>query len=355
MDLNALLAAREAEGPSGENLEYDFDFMQMQIAAQPGEERQAGSAFIPAKEPDFDNVEQRALSVLARSHDLRAAVILAGAVLNTSGLRDFADAIAYIRGCLEHYWETCHPLLDADDDNDPQMRINAVQGLAEVGSVMAAPTQVMVGLRRMPLTASRTFGKLTIRDIQIAYGEVPPPENTKPAFDKAAVTAAFVDTGKDAVAATLALMRAVQTDVKAIDGVFAVKTPGKGPDLDELKKLLQQIVRHLAEHAGAGPVAKAAEGAPLVDEPDAAPAAPAARRGEGSSGGVPGVIETSDDARAALDQVIDYFRRFEPSSPVPVILERARRLVGADFLTIMKDMAPAGVDNVMMIGGISPN
>ena len=33
MDLNALLAAREADGPSGENLEYDFDFMQMQIAA----------------------------------------------------------------------------------------------------------------------------------------------------------------------------------------------------------------------------------------------------------------------------------------------------------------------------------
>ena len=68
---------------------------------------------------------------------------------------------------------------------------------------------------------------------------------------------------------------------------------------------------------------------------------------------MPGSIETAQDARNALDRVIDYFSRFEPSSPVPIILERAKRLVGADFMTIMKDMAPAGLDSVMMIGGIS--
>ena len=50
---------------------------------------------------------------------------------------------------------------------------------------------------------------------------------------------------------------------------------------------------------------------------------------------------------------MEYFKRHEPSSPVPIILERAKRLVGADFMTIMKDMAPGGLDSVMMIGGIS--
>ena len=68
---------------------------------------------------------------------------------------------------------------------------------------------------------------------------------------------------------------------------------------------------------------------------------------------MPGSVETAQDARNALDKVIGYFNRYEPSSPVPIILERAKRLVGADFMTIMKDMAPAGLDSVMMIGGIS--
>ncbi len=67
---------------------------------------------------------------------------------------------------------------------------------------------------------------------------------------------------------------------------------------------------------------------------------------------MPGSIETAQDARAALDKVMAYFRKYEPSSPVPIILERAKRLVGADFMTIMKDMAPGGLDSVKMIGGL---
>ena len=54
----------------------------------------------------------------------------------------------------------------------------------------------------------------------------------------------------------------------------------------------------------------------------------------------------------ALDKIISYYQRHEPSSPVPVLLTRAKRLVSADFLTIMKDMAPQGVDQVRQIGGI---
>ncbi len=37
-----------------------------------------------------------------------------------------------------------------------------------------------------------------------------------------------------------------------------------------------------------------------------------------------------------------YYARQEPSRPVPILLTRAKRLVGADFMTIMKDMAPQG-------------
>jgi type VI secretion system protein ImpA len=338
MDLQALLAARDGDAPSGENLEYDFDFMQLQIAAQPGEERQAGAEILAAEDPDFRDVEAKALAVLERSHDLRAAVILAASVLHTRGMAGFAEAVAYVRGCLEGHWDTCHPQLDADDDNDPTMRINAVHGLAGEDTVLR-------GLRRTALTNSRTFGKLNLRDLQMASGEVPPPEGQDAPYDKGTVSAAFADTGEDAVGETLAAIRSAVADVKAIEAIFSDQTPGYGPDLDDLKKMLAQMTRHVAEHVSGD--------APTEDEEVGgdAPAAPAPRRSGG--GAMPGSIETAQDARNALDKVIDYFNRFEPSSPVPIILERAKRLVGADFMTIMKDMAPAGLDSVMMIGGIT--
>jgi len=56
--------------------------------------------------------------------------------------------------------------------------------------------------------------------------------------------------------------------------------------------------------------------------------------------------------RKALDRIIEYYAKHEPSSPLPILLHRARRLVGADFMTIIQDIAPGGLDNVRLIGGI---
>ena len=65
-----------------------------------------------------------------------------------------------------------------------------------------------------------------------------------------------------------------------------------------------------------------------------------------------GEIRSSRDVEHAIDRIIKYYRNHEPSSPVPMILARARRLVGADFMTIVADIAPGGQDTVKMISGI---
>ncbi len=337
MDLDALLAARDSDGASGENLEYDFDFTELLRVSAPGEERQAGKDILAGKDPDFADAETRALAVLERTHDLRVAVILGDARLNTNGIAGFADAVAYIRGVLENHWATCYPQLDPDDDDDPTMRINAVKGLSSA--------LTMRYLRRAPLTQSRTFGRANLRDIQIAYGEIPPLDGVTMAFDRAAIGAAFADTPPDKVTALLADSRRLQSDLKGIDAVFLAQTPGRGPDLDDLRKAVAAMVRHLAENAVADPVTDVA----VEDNDDLAPVMAANRSG---GGGPAGAITTAQDARGAIDRLIGYFKFNEPSSPVPIILERAKRLVGADFLTIIKDMAPDGMDSVRTIGGL---
>jgi type VI secretion system protein ImpA len=46
-----------------------------------------------------------------------------------------------------------------------------------------------------------------------------------------------------------------------------------------------------------------------------------------------------------------YYRRFEPSSPVPFLLARAQRLVYMDFVQILNDMTPEALDKLKVIIG----
>ena len=336
MDIEALLAPLDPEAPSGDNLEYDDVFVAMEIAARPGQERQAGSEILEAEDPDFRDVAAKALAVMQRSHDLRAGATLAGAVLFTEGLPGFAQATAYIRGCLERHWETCHPQLDPDDDDDPTMRINALQALG-------APDPLLRGLRSTPLTDSRAFGRVTLRDVLIAQGQITLPDGAAPVFDSAAIDAAFKDTDADLLEARLQAARAAQDDLLAIEAIFAERTPGQGPQLSEAVRLLRQVVQSLSAALGTEADATTEDGAaPGEGE------APAA----GARAAAPGQIASQSDVVRTLDAVIAYYRRAEPSSPVPLLIERAKRLVGADFMVIVKDMAPGGVDNVRLIGGL---
>lgn len=342
MDPAVLLQSKGDDSPSGENLEYDPAFTDMELAAQGGEERQVGDTVTEAEEPDYRDLAEKSLAILERSHDLRAAVFLADAVLHTEGLSGFADVTQFIRGCLEDYWDTCHPELDEDDDNDPTMRINAVQGLCGQPGGLGGPSPVYRSLRRAPLTESRNFGRMSLRDIEIAEGVMTAPEDMENIPDTASVAAAFQDTDDDVLEELLAAAQASEANVRAISAVFDEQTPGRGPELDELIKLLSQIRRRLAEWVG-GEQPEDANDEESAAEPGAAPVAAA---------GAVGGISSPADVSNALDRIIAYYQRAEPSSPVPLILERAKRLVNADFLTIVQDMAPAGIDNVHLIGGI---
>lgn len=49
---------------------------------------------------------------------------------------------------------------------------------------------------------------------------------------------------------------------------------------------------------------------------------------------------TRADAASLLDQVTSFYRAAEPSSPIPLLTERARGLLERDFITILKDILP---------------
>ena len=345
MDLEPLLSPRSDDAPSGENLEYDPSFMNLEIAAMPGEERQVGDTMIPAEEPDHKEVSRLAQEVLEQSHDIRAAVYLANSSLHLGGMGDFAECLAYIAGCLEQNWETCHPELD-EDDGDPTMRVNAVLTLTDQQGVLRS-------LRMTPLTQSRMFGRLSYRDIQVADGEISAPADMENLPDTASVSAAFQDTEDEVLAETLVAARRADEMLGRISAAFDEQVPGQGPTLDPLEKVLKAIVARLAAESGgeeeaADPGEIGDDEAPIEGSDAPAPAAAAA----GPSGG--GTIRNTNDVKAAIDRIIDYYQRTEPSSPVPIILHRARKLVDADFMEILKDMVPESVEEIQRLGGFEP-
>lgn len=334
--MNALLYDFGEVSPSGDDLEYEQVFTDLVLAAQGKPEQQIGDQLIPAEEPDYRIVAERARAVLSQSHDLRAGAYLALAELRLNGLPAFAEVLDFMRAAIEDFWPTCHPQLDADDDDDPTMRVNTVAELAN-------PDTILRALRLAPLTDSRTFGRLSWRNIQIANGDITPTEDDD-AADTAAIAAAFQDTDVETVASNLKAVDDARAHVAAIVAKFDAETPDVGPNLDDLSGLLTQIRHRLAEAGGETEGVDTAD-VPVTADGDVAPA-------EGRAKQPTHAVNSQADVHQVLDNVIAYYKRSEPSSPVPILLERAKRLVGADFLEIVKDMAPGGVDNVQLVGGI---
>ncbi|AOD13666.1 hypothetical protein BER93_01620 [Xanthomonas fragariae] len=54
---------------------------------------------------------------------------------------------------------------------------------------------------------------------------------------------------------------------------------------------------------------------------------------------------------AQRQEIWAYYARNVPSSPVPMLLRRAQRLVGCDFLALMKELAPGGIDELQRVTG----
>ena len=71
----------------------------------------------------------------------------------------------------------------------------------------------------------------------------------------------------------------------------------------------------------------------------------------GSGGGprIAGRVESREDVVKALDAIADYYRRREPTSPVPAALQRVREWVNLDFLALLEDIAPNSLDEAKRV------
>lgn len=330
-----LLAAISATSPCGEDLEYDAEFLHLERAAQGQPERSMGDSILPAEPPDWRSVQQQSLDLLARSKDLRITHFLLQSTLALEGLPGLATSLDLINGLLRDYWAELHPRLDADDDNDPTVRINALAGLAADSTIGL--------LREAILTRSRTFGPVSVRAALNAAGLQ---HFSGESLGSDHLAGALQDSDPEHLEAIRHALSSARSAAESIEKQVSEQVgSASGVDLSALKQPLRLALQVLGQHAPQTSESPADEPAEApASEAGNAPVAPAATR-------ISGEINSREDVLRSLDRLLAYYSRHEPSSPLPVLLNRAKNLVNADFAAIVRNLIPDGMSQFENLRG----
>ncbi|RRS31690.1 MAG: hypothetical protein OI74_13390 [Gammaproteobacteria bacterium (ex Lamellibrachia satsuma)] len=333
MDVESILQEVSADSPCGEDLEYDPGFIELERLAAGRAEQQIGDTLVEAEEPDWKAMQNASLELLSRTKDIRILIYLIRAALHIDGYSGAAKGINLLHNLAEQNWEQIHPQLDAEDNNDPTMRINAISALTDNTSMLSP-------LSKAPLVTSRMLGRFGLRDYAIADGELEPLDDAD-TVDMARINAAFMDTDLEELQATAEAVDESIDHLTKLE-VFITEQVGVAnaislSDLVDSFKEAQQVLNGQLEARGVG----SEEETNL--EQGAASGAPAPA--------LSGNINTRADVTRALDKIIDYYNRNEPSSPIPILMERAKKLISLDFVDIIRNMAPDAISQVDVFRG----
>ena len=329
LDVGGVLSETRESPPCGPNLEHDLSFFELEEAARGKPEQRSGDVVKPAEEPNWTKVADLAQATLLRSKDLRVAVHLTRALTCTEGVPGLATGRGLIHGLLERYWDRIYPLLEADHDNDPTERLNALAPLVD-------PDVMIRHLRDASLVNSREHGQLQARDIEIALSRLTPRSGAsgKPLAQlHAQMAGAFASDRSVPSALREAHERATAIQALIAERVGATRGIDLGPLLEPLGCLVEACETALgARTAGANGTAE----------------------GESASAGHPGApgdIRSRQDAVQMLELVCKYMERHEPSNPAPLFIRRAQRLIQMNFVEIVKDLMPDSLSHLERLAG----
>lgn len=332
MDLEPLLQPAAADAPPcGPDLEYDAEFMALDAASRGKPEQVFGETVVPAEEPDWNDVRARAVALFTRTKDLRVAMTLLRALTRTEDLAGFASGLALLRELLGRYWQDVHPRLDAEDHDDPAMRLSALAALE------SGVETVLRDLRSALVVPSTAHGRVSVRDVLLASGRLAPmgAERVPSATEIEETIRAGAGSAPRAGDAAAAALEAAS----ALQSILAERVGGheRAPDLGPLLDTLRVVADTVARATGI----PAAAPAPVGEAPSTSEA-PA----------MPGEIRSRDDAMKLLDKVCVFLERTEPANPAPLLIRRAQRLMTKSFVEIIEDLAPESLGQIRTIAGI---
>lgn len=335
MNIEEFLAPISTDRPCGENLEYDADFQAMGQASQGKAEQQFGDTIIPAEPADWNTVEKHATSLLSRTKDLRVMLALTHAWTRRRGLPGYADGLLLVQEALSRYWDTLYPLLEEYGETDPFYRINALAGLSDKSDLTLA-------VRNASLLRSNG-DEISLRDAQALLDgsktECPDYPGGRPRLIDE--LARGDQPGTAAVPLINARLLAIRSLLIGHLGESGV------PEMEQLLKTTS-LVASACEVTDISKLLPNRE--TQAGQPDA-PAAAAPQAVQPVADWHSMQVTSRADAQLMLEKAKQYFAQYEPSHPAPLMIERVQRLSELNFMDIIRDLAPDGVNQLDNIFG----
>jgi len=343
IDVNSLLKDISDETPCGYDFEYDAEFGEIERAVQAKAEQQVGDMVIPAEEVNWPDVKNKTLSLFDRTKDLRMAIYLTRSLVHIDGFLGLMAGLALIKGLLENNWETVHPQLDPEDNNDPTLRINTLSTLSD-------PESMLPSIREATLVKSSVFGTISFRQILISCGKLSLSTGSdEKVIESSTIDGAFMDADIESLQETAEALRQSIESAVSIEALMMDKVGSMQMlDFSPLSRLLKDAQKIMTEHLSNRGIDQIEM---IANESGDVPVSNNEEKTEAQA--MSGKINSREDVIKALDMACNYFKQNEPSSPVPLLLQRAKRLVSMDFMDIIRDLTPAGVTQAEDIGGTS--
>jgi len=367
LSLDHFLIDISPDSPCGENLEQDHVFAQLENEAKFIPERQMGNVIIPEKGPDWKKVRDSALTLLERSRDIQVAMYLTCGLVQTDGFRGLDNGLSLINGLLQKHWDDVHPRQDPEDDY-PVLRMNTLATLND-------DKKIIDPLLNLPLTKSR-LGEFSWNQIEASKSKVEAlshmsqegyVESLKKSLNKDApgtleeakikasaylnsIGAAFNETDLQNLRD---LGNTIKHTLEQAEAILAISSDKAGsenaPDISRFIKLFKNLQKLFDEKIKLKEALALEQGESEAVRLDVLAMTDITQRGVKTVKG--NGIHSREDVIFAIDGICKYFESYEPSSPVPFLLQRAKKLLSMNFMEILQDLTPDAISQAENICG----
>ena len=318
----------------GENLEYSAEFIELERLVSGGGDVEYGEYVYASDDVDWVAAEQLCRTLCEITLDLRLMVILARCLLERYGFDGFIAGLRVISLLLRQHWNNFHPNLVAEDRFDPLIRINNLAELAVPG--------IMVALKRQTLASTEDGQALCLADLDIiSNGEGVTQNLLYKLLGKLISPNCSVE-----LVRSLGQINTICSELNEITRCLEEKTAVHGiSPLQNISSMLRKWALVVEEHF-------------RIVSPQLPASTPkewsvAAQPKAGNSECSGDSCNSPEDVVRALDTICAYYQQQEPSSPVPFLLARVRRLINMSFINIIAELAPDAISDLRRLGDTS--
>jgi type VI secretion system protein ImpA len=288
-----------------------------------------------------------------RAKDLEVAAWLVEGLVRSHGFAGLRDGLSLTRGLIENYWDSFFSLEDEDGLATRLAPIAGLNGQGNEGTLIQP-------LRKVSVTAQTDEGAFAVYHYDqaralsnVADAEVKARREAAGEISMERFTAAVNRSGGEYYISLIEDVEGAIKEVELLANALNERAGREAPRTSDIAGALTTILNAIRSFSGE-----------LVTR---ALAAAAAAQGslEGGSGGeagatgiamISGTVSGRDDALRILLNVAEYFKRFEPHSPISTSLEEIVRRARLPFAELLQELLPdaAAWRSALNSAGIKP-